>query len=447
MLKQKPQQYFLLIISFILYTVIGYGIERHQTLPLLAFYFLLFVIFLLILCNRDTFQEQELKFWISAAIIFRVSLLFSVPALSDDFYRFIWDGRLLNAGYHPFAQIPSYYMTHPVSIPGIDAELYEKLNSKETFTIYPPVSQFIFWLSVVLSTGSVYGSVVVMKMIIFGFELGTIWIFTKLLRHFKQSQTSILIYALNPLVILELTGNLHFEGFMIFFFLLGIFLLSRQKQLASSLAYALSICTKLIPLIFLPLLIRQLPWKQTIAYWAVTGVFTLLFFVPLLNMNIIHGLSSSLGYYFQRFEFNASIYYLVREAGYFIFGFNIIQSAGPVLAVIATILILTISFRNLPSNFAADIDPGLFRKMLWCMLIYLLFTTTLHPWYIITLLTISVFTTYRFPLVWSGLIFLSYAGYTENAYNENLFLVAFEYIAVIAYLLYETVWMNRPDHF
>lgn len=447
MLKQKPQHYLLLILSFVLYTAIGYGIPRHETLPLLVCYFALFIIFFLVLHKHETYRKEELKFWIVAAVIFRVLLLFSVPALSDDFYRFIWDGRLLSAGYHPFAEVPSYYMTHPVSIPGIDAELYNKLNSKETFTIYPPVSQFIFWLSVVLSTGSVYGSMVAMKAIIFIFELGTLWIFTRLLRHFKQSPGSILIYALNPLVILELTGNLHFEGVMIFFLLLAIFLLCREKQVPSTVAYALSICTKLIPLIFLPLLKRQLTWKKTIAFWMLTGAFTVLFFLPLLSMDIILGLSTSIGYYFQRFEFNASIYYLVREAGYFIFGFNIIQFAGPVMALIATCLILTISFRNLPSKIGAGIDPGIFSAMLWCMLVYLLFTTILHPWYIITLLAISVFTTYRFPLVWSCLIFLSYTGYTENAYHENLLLVALEYIIVIAYLLYETLWTKRQDYF
>jgi len=353
---------------------------------------------------------------------------------------------LLAAGYHPFAEVPAFYMTHPQTIPGIDAGLYAKLNSKETFTIYPPFSQFIFWLSVKLSTGSVYGSMVVMKVILFSFEIGTLRIFAKIISHFKRPTNSILIYALNPLVILELTGNLHFEGVMIFFLLLGIFFLIQQQQVYSSIAYALSICTKLIPLLFLPLFANHLGWRKAIIYWVLTATITAILFLPMLNAEIITGFSTSVGYYFQRFEFNASIYYLIREAGYFLFGFNIIQIAGPVLALIATTLILIISFRNLREKSPAGVDNSLFKNMMWCLLVYFLFATTLHPWYIITLVAISSFTPCRFPVAWSGLIFLTYAGYTENSFHENLFLVALEYTFVIVYLIYETVWMKRRDH-
>jgi alpha-1,6-mannosyltransferase len=447
MLKQRPLHYVWISLSLLLYSVIGYGIERYQTFPLFVSYFSLFGVYILIIRKHLTFHDQDLKFWIFAAVIMRGALLFAAPSLSDDYYRFVWDGRLLAAGYHPFAEVPSYYMSHQFSIPGIDGGLYDSLNSKHTYTIYPPVSQFIFWLSIVLSNGSVYGSMLIMKIIIFMFELGTLWMFTLVLRQFGQPRTRMLVYALNPLVILEFSGNLHFEGVMIFFLLASILFLSRKQQLLSSLSYALSICTKLIPLLLLPLLVRELGWKKAMGYWLLTGAFTLLLFLPLSNPEILYGLSTSLGYYFQRFEFNASLYYLVREAGYYIFGFNIIQFAGPVLAFSAAVLILTLSFRNLRGGSGGgNNDADLFKRMVWCLFIYLLSTTILHPWYMITLLSISLLTPYRFPVLWSALIFLTYSGYTEEGFDENLILVAAEYIMVIAYLLYETVWMNRNAH-
>jgi hypothetical protein len=133
--------------------------------------------------------------------------------------------------------------------------------------------------------------------------------------------------------------------------------------------------------------------------------------------------------------------------GYSIFGFNIIQFAGPALAMLATVLIFIISFSNLPAGFARGANNRqLFVGMLWCVFVYLLLTTILHPWYIVTLLAVSLLTPYRFPVVWSGMIFLTYAGYSENGFTENLLLVALEYVIVIAYLLYETVWMNRHAH-
>jgi len=334
-------------------------------------------------------------------------------------------------------------MSYPVPIPGIDAELYSKLNATETFTVYPPVSQFIFWLSVTLSPTSVYGSTVVMKVIIFSFELATLRILTKILRQFNQPENRVLFYALNPLVILEFTGNLHFEGVMIFFLLLGISLLSERGAFLSPVAYALSICTKLIPLLFLPLLVRYLGWRGSLRYWMLTAVFTIVFSLPLLSWEMIDGFSTSLGYYFQRFEFNASIYYLIREAGYHLAGFNIIQYAGPFLGVVAAVLILSISFRNLPVKIAGTADNKLFIQMLWGLFIYFLSATILHPWYIITLFAISLLTPYRFPVIWTGLIFLTYAGYTETAFKENLPLVTLEYAILFAYLLYETLWKKR----
>ncbi|HET9487218.1 MAG TPA: hypothetical protein VFO54_07280 [Chryseosolibacter sp.] len=447
MLKQKTANYLLLILSAALYIAMGYGIQRHQTLPLFACYYSLFILFFLMVRHHETITEHELKFWVFTGIFFRALLLFSVPALSDDFYRFIWDGRLLAAGYHPFAEVPSFYMTHQMAIPGIDQELFDKLNAKGTFTVYPPFSQFIFWLSVILSPRSVYGSMLVMKVILFLFEIGTLWIVAKTLRQLTLPSSNILLYSLNPLVILELTGNLHFEGVMIFFLLLAVLLLNREQTRWSALAYSLSVCSKLIPLLLMPLFVRQLGWKKTMVYWFVTIAFTFFLFLPLLNMEIIHGLSTGLGYYFQRFEFNASIYYLVREAGHLIFGFNVIQVAGPLLALTAMVLILTLAFRKLPSIFPNRLDAGFFRLAVWSLFVYFLSTAILHPWYIITLLALSLFTPYRFPLVWTAVIFLSYAGYSPGRFEENLLLVGLEYLVVIAYLLYETVWTKKLSHF
>lgn len=446
MLKQRPSRYLLLITALLLYIAMGYHIARYETLSLFTTYFLVFIEYALIVGHLHKMHDREWKFWIGASFLFRVVLLFSVPALSDDFYRFIWDGRLLAAGHHPFAEVPSYYMSLPESIPGLNEELFTRLNSKETFTIYPPFAQLIFWISVEFSDGSVYGSMLVMKSIVLCFDVATIWIIVKVLRQFNLDHKMALLYALNPLVILELTGNVHFEGVMVFFLLLAIFLLKRKQPLGSAFAYAFSICSKLVTLLFLPLLVRYLGWKKSTLYWLATGTITCILFLPLLNMEIIRGLSTSLGYYFQRFEFNASIYYLLREVGYLIFGFNIIQFSGPFLAIAATAIILLIALRDLPSKFPDQIDVSLFSYMLWCILVYLLSATILHPWYIVTLLAISVFTPYAFAVVWTAVIFLSYAGYTPDGYKENLFLIALEYVIVIAYLFYETVWRQRRSH-
>ena len=379
------------------------------------------------------------------SVVFRIALVFATPELSDDFYRFIWDDRLLSAGYSPFSDVPSFYMDPGNTLPGLNNELYDKLNSQNRFSSYPPVCQLIFWMSAELSPNSIYGSAVVMKVILLLFEIGTLFLIKKLLEALELQARTILVYALNPLVILEIIGNLHFEGVMIFFLLSAFFLMMRGQLTLSSIAFASAVCTKLIPLIFLPVLLRPFGWKKALLYWTATGIITFVLFLPLLSRDIVYGFSTSLGYYFQQFEFNASVYYLVRAAGYAIFGFNIIQFAGPILAVIAALLIFRIGFARMSDPMDQGVYRDLFNRILWCLFIYFVSTTILHPWYIITLLAISLYTPYQFPILWTGLIFLTYAGYEENSFRENLLLVSLEYITLFAYISYETLWTSRKS--
>lgn len=444
MLKSKSRHYLLASACLVVFVVTGYGVDRHETATLFACYFVLFGIYLAVLRNMPQMNEGEINLWVVASILFRASLLYSIPALSDDFYRFIWDGRVLAAGGDPFARVPSYYMEAGHALEGLDQNLFDKLNSKDRFSSYPPVCQFIYWLSVKLSPDSIHGSVLVMKNILLLFEIATLWFIRRLLPRFSIAPSSVLIYALNPLVILEISGNVHFEGVMILFLLMAVYFLLQRRIVASAVAWALSVCTKLIPLIILPLLYHPLGRKQAIRYGAITAVVVLLLYLPLVSAETLNGYATSLGYYFQRFEFNASVYYLVRAIGYLLFGFNIIHFAGPLLALAAAVLIFRMTFRPWHLQYSNTLDTTLFKGMVWCLLIYLLSSTIVHPWYIITLLVISIFSGYRFVVAWTGLIFLTYAGYSETGYNENYFLIAIEYLIVVSIFVFEALWKPHP---
>jgi alpha-1,6-mannosyltransferase len=169
-------------------------------------------------------------------------------------------------------------------------------------------------------------------------------------------------------------------------------------------------------------------------------------FFPFFDWEVVNSLRSSVGLYFNKFEFNASLYYLVREFGFWKYGYNIIQTVGWKLGLITLILILTYVWIKSRQSKVKQEDFNshvLFQDWMWMLSIYFLFATTLHPWYISTLLALSVFTPYRYPVVWTGLIFLTYAGYTSDSFHEVLWLTAIEYIVVIGFLAYE-LW-NRKD--
>ncbi len=436
-LIQKPIDYLLVATSLVCFYFLAYEIPRHNTLPLFSAYGILFLIYLWVV-NKS--PGQTISFWIVVALCFRLCLLFALPQLSDDFYRFIWDGRLLASGHHPFAALPSEYLK--LNIPGVDQELYNHLNSKDYFTVYPPVAQYIFWMAVKISPNSILGSVIVMRIFILLAETGSILLIKSLLKKFNLPEKNVLLYALNPLIILELTGNLHFEAFVIFFLLLAIFFLVRSNLPASATSMAIAICAKLVPLIFLPAVIGRLNTKKLFLFFLIVASVCLLLFVPFFDWAIFNSLRSSVGLYFNKFEFNASLYYLVRGVGYWVYGYNIIQTVGWKLAVTTFILILLfVWIRSRQNKLKQEnfIDSTLLQNWMWMLSIYFLFVTTLHPWYITSLIALSIFTRYRFAVVWSGLIFLTYAGYETNSFHEIYWLTAIEYVLVIGFLVYE-IW-------
>ncbi len=76
------------------------------------------------------------------------------------------------------------------------------------------------------------------------------------------------------------------------------------------------------------------------------------------------------------------------------------------------------------------------------MAFYFFTTTTMHPWYLATPLVLSVFTNYKFTVVWSFTIFLSYFSYSTTIYQENTWLLLVEYSAVYAVFFYEVYREN-----
>jgi hypothetical protein len=381
-------------------------------------------------------QRYNLKILLAAAIIFRLLFLFAIPNLSQDFYRFIWDGRLLLEGINPYLMTPAeYFSSGDLPFSGAQ-ELYEGMSSLSARnpTNYPPLNQLFFALAALFGGNSILTSVVWLRIFIIAADIGIFYFGRKLLRNLKFPESNIFLYLLNPLVIIELTGNLHFEGVMLFFLLAALYILQCQKWLFSALFFSCSIAVKLIPLMFLPLLFRRLGWKRALVYYAVTGFLLLLFFLPFLSGAFAENFFSSINLWFQKFEFNASIYYLIRWIGYEVEGYNIIGYAGPALAgvVFVSILFMAILKRNQEIR-------GLLTSMMFGMGIYLLLATTVHPWYLATPLLLSVFTRYKFVQVWSLMVVLSYFAYSQPDYKENLWIIALEYVVIFGVMVYEAV--------
>ncbi|RYU78247.1 glycosyltransferase 87 family protein [Hymenobacter persicinus] len=361
-----------------------------------------------------------------AALLLRLLWLPATPALSDDYHRFRWDGTLVAAGQNPYRHTPRELQAAQPSA------LYDRLNSPAYYSVYPPVCQAAFGLASGLFPDQELGFIVVLRLLIIAAEIGTAALLVALLRHFGQPTERALLYLLNPLVIVELTGNLHFEALLICGVLASLLALVRGRVALSAGALALSIATKLLPLLLLPLLLRRLGWRVFLVYTALTLLLVGLLFAPFLSAGLVGNFGRSLDLYFHKFEFNASLYYLVRALGYQITGYNEIARIGTGLGVLAAAWLLVVAGRERQPSFST-----LPTAALAVLTGYYLLATTVHPWYLTPLVALSVFTRQQFALAWSALALLSYGAYRGPRYSENLSLVALEYGLLLLVLLWE----------
>jgi len=436
--KKTFAVYTLLGLSAILYIALGYATPRENFTQLVLLFASCFAAYVFIV-------NQRFNVWhgIAAAIVFRLLLLFASPLLSDDYFRFIWDGRLLAAGINPYLYLPGYFLEQgQIAVAGINEALFLKLNSPEYYSVYPPVAQAVFLLAVKISPESITGSIIVMRVVLIIAEVFSILLLLRLLRKTGLPDGYVLLYALNPLVILELTGNLHFEALMIFFLLLGLYQLFYQRVVWAGVAFGLAIGVKLLPLLFLPFLWRKLGFVKFLYFIVALGLTLLAICYPLINLQVIQHIGSSLELYFKRFEFNASVYLILRWIGMQVTGYNQIAFIGPLLSVATFgIIVAMAAVKKLGSV------KRLIGYMAAALTVYLLLATTVHPWYITTLVALTAVGLFRFAIVWSGLAILSYAAYRTTPYNQNLTLVTLEYTIVLLWLLVEIyLYRQRRKH-
>lgn len=439
------------VISLVLYLYFAYFLQRENYIELSSLYVLLFIPFLYFL----KFEKQNLQFLIGITILIRLIFLFAIPNLSQDFYRFIWDGRMILEGFNPYISLPETFIQErnfPVSQA---VDLYDgmgQLNGSH-FTNYPPINQLNFLMAAFFSNSSILGAVIVMRIQIILADIGIIYFGKKILDKLNLPIHHIFLYALNPFIIIELTGNLHFESVMLFFLIWSLFLLLQKKWIWAALVLGLSVSVKLIPLLFIPLFFQWFVFNEEkevrskkkgflklLMFASIVILTNIILFLPFISSELINSYTDSIGLWFRNFEFNASLYYVAREIGYLFRGYNEIAVIGSIMPMIAILFLIVITF------FRKNKSP---QEMITVLLLgisfYYFTTTTMHPWYLATLVLLSVFTKYRFTLIWSLTIILSYQAYANDPWKENLWFVGIEYLLVFVFLIWEIRKINKQS--
>ncbi|CAA0169863.1 conserved membrane hypothetical protein [Tenacibaculum maritimum] len=451
----------LLFFSCLLYFLVGYTIERTQFNYLIFLWGALFCCFYYLINNK---QVSFLSLAI-ASVLFRMIFLISMPNLSQDFYRFIWDGRMLYEGLNPYLYLPETFIKEQNYPIHQALELYNGMGplNGSHYTNYPPLNQLCFLIAAIFGNHSILGSVITMRAIIILADIGIMYIGKQLLEKLHLPIKNIFWYALNPFIIIELTGNLHFEPVMLFFLILSIYKLYQGKWGLAGMLLACSVSIKLIPLLFLPLFyqwflnpvnkskkttalskLQQTPYNliNLLLFYSIVIAVTIAFFLPFYSSQLVENYSNSVGLWFRNFEFNASGYYIAREIGFLFRGYNEIAIIGKIIPILAILFILGITF------FKKNITiQQLIVGMLFSLSFYYFVSTTVHPWYLATLIILAVFTQYRFPIIWSLVIILTYQAYSNIPWKENLWFVFIEYSILYTFLLKELLFPTpKPQY-
>lgn len=208
---------------------------------------------------------------LGTAALLRFLALSFPPFLSNDIYRYIWDGWVQAAGINPYRYIPA----DPHLAALRDAVVYPNINrATYAHTIYPPAAEMIFLavtrITSVLMLPPVFG----MKLAMVGLEAAGIWATMRLLDVAGLPRSRILIYAWNPVPVWEFAGNGHVDAITICFIALALLAACRQNSALSAAAAAIAVLAKFLPAVLLPAIWRRWDWKFAAVF---TGLVILLY--------------------------------------------------------------------------------------------------------------------------------------------------------------------------
>ncbi len=424
--------------SLVFYATFAYDLDRTDFVKLISLFAALFFLAYKLI----QFEKWNIKFLFIAGLAFRLVFLWSTPGLSQDYFRFIWDGELVLQGINPYLYIPDEIMTWASAPIAHATELFKGMGdlSAAHFSNYPPLNQLFFAAGVFLGGKGIIGAVVAMRLLIILADVAVFYFGRKMLKYLNRSPHLIFWYFLNPLVIVELAGNLHFEGVMLAFFTYSLYLLALQKRGWAAVVYSLSIGVKLIPLLFLPLFIPYLGRSGALRFFLIIAIAMFLLFTPFYTPVFFDHYTDTISLWFSNFEFNAGIYNLIKQTGinFYLKPWEMIRTYGKITPVLIVLLVGLITFfKKIPS-----LSP-MMLYMLLILSVYYFLATIVHPWYLVFLILLCLYTDFRFPLFWSAVVVLSYAAYGHPDFKENLGLLFLEYFIVFGFLGYEIVSLKE----
>lgn len=349
------------------------------------------------------------------ALAFRLLLLPTPPVLSSDIFRYVWDARMQASGVNPYLSAPADFSSEEVR----KDPLYQQQNRPFARTIYPPLAQAAFF-----AVRAVAGeSVTAMKGFMLLGDLATLAILMSLLSTLGLPRNRIILYAWHPLTVFEIAGSGHVDALAIPFILLALLAWRRGWNAAAGAALGAATLVKIFPIALVPAFLGRRRWQLLLAC-AVTLGLAYLPYLPEAGGQVLGHLPRFLSD--PGDTFNASLMGLValmlgRVSQAPLFWASRIGGA----AMAVTLLWLLRSE-------AEGLEALLTR--IWLVATgMILFTLTVHPWYLLWLLPLLTMQPRHAWLYLTSAISVSYIFYVVTP-STRLLIGALEYLPYILLL-------------
>ncbi len=304
-------------------------------------------------------------FWIGAIALRLVTFAYTP---GDDFWRYLWEGRIQIAGWNPYE-----HAVNAAALEHLRDPVWELVRLPNWAAIYPPGAELLFaWLA---GWGE---SPWIFRGFFFGCEMLTLFLLIRINTGSGRYRASAW-YAWNPAVAALLIGGAHFDGAMILALVAAMWALHRADPLRrgsfatswlvlAAVLLGVAISLKMVPVVLLPL------WALTLRKKAwVLGVAVA---IPLLLSFCFGGpwtVLASLVRFTRDTQFNGLFWWLPELFFPKLYSNQIYH--GFLLAVVAA----------LSWVFRGDWRRG----SLWILGAVLVLSSVLHPWYVIWILPLA----------------------------------------------------------
>ncbi len=233
-----------------------------------------------IACLRRTSLRPAMLLLLLGTLALRIAAITPVVPLSDDLYRYAWDGAVQASGTSPYRYAPIAPELADLRtewlFPGAEecAELGRdpgctRINREGVRTIYPPVAQAWFLLGHWLGASELRD--LGWELLALVADLATAVLLWRLLLARGRDPRWVAVYAWSPLSVLEAVQNGHVDG-LATFFVVGAVALAGRRPGWSGAALGVAAMIKLYPALLLPALLSRRPVRVVSAFVAVCAV-------------------------------------------------------------------------------------------------------------------------------------------------------------------------------